>query len=73
MNIGYLSFGTSERNGETIDNSDRNLFTLAPTVGYQLTVGSTKVNIIGSYPLISISGKNSPKWNGFAINTGIYF
>ena len=73
MAIEYLSAGTSKLNGETIENSDINLFTLAPLVGYQIIIGSTRVNLIGSFPLISISGKNYGKLSGFGINTGIYF
>ena len=56
-----------------IDNSDYNYFSLAPLVGYQIIIGSTRVNLIGSFPLISISGKNYGKLSGFGINTGIYF
>ena len=73
MDINYLSAGTSKLNGETIDNSDYNYFSLAPLVGYQIIIGSTRVNLIGSFPLISISGKNCNKLSGFGINTGIYF
>ena len=73
MDINYLSAGTSKLNGETIDNSDYNYFSLAPLVGYQIIIGSTRVNLIGSFPLISISGKNYGKLSGFGINAGIYF
>ena len=72
MGINYLSAGEYEYNGETIDNSDYNLFTMIPSVGYQMALGSTKVNIMGSYPL-SVSGKNVSKGKIFAIGAAIYF
>ena len=72
MTAGYSSAGTSEYDGETVDDSDNNNFILAPKVGYQMTTGSTKVNITGSY-LLSISGKNYPKLDGFAIGAEIFF
>ena len=72
MTAGYSSAGTSEYDGETVDDSDYNNFILAPKVGYQMTTGSTKVNITGSY-LLSISGKNYPKFDGLAMGVEIYY
>ena len=72
MTIGYSSAGTSEYDGETVDDSDYNNFILAPIVGYQMTTGSTKVNITGSY-LLSISGMNYPKFDGLAMGVEIYY
>ena len=61
MDIKYLSAGTSKLNGETIDNSDYNYFSLAPLVGYQIIIGSTsnicKIRVFNNLSNINIFSK----------------
>lgn len=72
LDFGYLSGGKSEIDGETIDDSNFNFMVIMPMVGFQLSSGTTTVNITGGY-LLHISGTNFPKTSGMAIGTTIFF
>jgi len=72
LDINYALAGKHEVDGESIDNSEMNTFSFTPLVGFQLTSGSTIVNLSGGY-LLNLAGQNTFKTNAFQLGAQIYF
>jgi len=72
LDLDYSSAGEDEFDGESIDDTESNWLSFAPTAGYQIVSGSTIVNLNGSY-LLHMSGQNIFKFNAFLLGTTIYF
>ncbi|MBN1694437.1 transporter [candidate division WOR-3 bacterium] len=72
LDFEYFLKGATKVDGGESSDSDLNYMNITPMVGCQLSLGTSIINITGGY-LLHISGKNFPKFNGFLINTMIFF
>lgn len=72
IDFDYASSGKDEFDGETVDDSESNWLSFAPTAGYQIISGSTIINLNGGY-LLHMSGQNTFKFNAFLLRAKIYF
>lgn len=67
----FFSAAKDEFDGDEIDDSESNRFSLSPTVGYKINSGNTNIHLLGEYHL-NLSGKNIDKMGGFVIGAYIY-
>ncbi len=68
LDFEYFLKGLTKVDGEKETDSDLNYLDITPMVGYQLSIGTSIMDITGGY-LLNIIGKNFPKFNGFLIST----
>ena len=68
----YAIAGEHEFDGESIDNTEKYTFSFAPLIGFQMTSGSTIINLNGGY-LLNLAGQNVFKRNAFELGAQIYF
>lgn len=67
----FFSAAKDEFEGDEIDDSESNGFSLSPTVGYKISSGNTNIHLLGEYYL-NVSGKNIYKMGGFVISAYLY-
>lgn len=67
----FFTAAKDEFDGDEIDDSESNRFSLSPTIGYKISSGSTTIHFLGEYWL-NLSGKNVSKANGILIGAYIY-
>ena len=69
--VSYSTAGEDKFEGEIINDSSANMFSIHPMIGYQVSSNDFKINFYTSYR-IEIAGKNYAKANGIWIGLSIF-